>query len=70
MQELQRTVAATGGISHWVIKKPRKKSMSMETRLAGFLGACVCARTLMCVCVYSQLGLHYACLYEWVDECE
>ena len=48
--------------------------MSMETRLAGFLGACVCvcvhALVCVCVCVYSQLGLHYACLYEWVDECE
>lgn len=38
----------------------KKKSMSMETRLAGFLG--VCAR--------SQLGLHYARSYEWVGECE
>ncbi len=63
MHGTQRTVAARVEISYWVIKK---KSMSMETRLAGFLGACVC----VCVCAHSWVCTVHACTSGWMSVSE
>ena len=53
MQELQRTVAETGGISYWVIKKKQEKNLCpwKQDWLVSSVRMCVCVHALVCVCV-------------------
>ena len=70
MQELQRTVAETGGISYWVIKKKQEKNLCpwKQDWLVSSVRVCVCV--CVCVCTHSWVCTMHACMSGWMSVSE